>query len=439
MLISIEQVEVSERIREDLGEEEILELMGSLQALGQLQPIVVDQINREQEVEFKKFKLIAGERRLEATKRLHKEGKSIRGLDLGIIKAEEAEKVSPRVQLMMEFDENEKRKAFTYVEKARFIRKFHETMEGEAVLAGGVWTAELTAVSLRLSPASISHYLRVEQAIKDDPSVAKAQTLDAAVKRMKVAEQMKARQIEVKDNAPQALAKAELLLRRGDALELIREVPDASVDLVNFDPPWGDNTGHKSNENWDGFDDDTETSDRIINGLLPELFRVLKNDRFLIFWYRAWAYNDMCKRLESVGFNLKFTRTPCIWFKPDKVSDQNRFPEKQLHGVYETFLMARKGEPLLQFQGRPNVFVYDRVPQAALIHPTEKPLSLCTELVKLLSTGSETLLDPTAGGSAFLHAALLEGRKPLGFELSESIHSRAVTRLGEVLKKMVEI
>jgi len=430
--VHFSKVEIRERLREDIGEEELEWLMKSLVALGQLQPIVLQQ-------EDGKYILRAGERRLRAVERLAKENLAPKGHEVGHLSFSIIGHLPQHVQLMVEFDENEKRKDFTYVEKARFIRKFHEEMERQSIAAGGKWTAELTAASLRLSPASISHYLRIEEAIKTDPGVAKATTLSSAVKRMKVAEKLRARHVEVRDNAAEAYSRAADIAKMGDALDLIRAIPSNSVDLVNFDPPWGDDTGHKSNDNWEGFDDDTESSDRIINGLLPELCRVLRDDRFLIFWYRAWAYGDMVGRLSAAGFSLKFGRTPCIWFKPDKVSDQNRFPEKQLIDAYETFMIVRKGDPVLHEQGRPNVFCYNRVPVAALIHPTEKPIDLCEALIKLLTVPGELVLDPTAGSMAILHAALRQNRRALGFELNETSHQRGLTRLGEYLKTLHQV
>lgn len=426
MIISTELVKVEERIREDLGDkEEIPELMSSLLALGQLQPIIVRPGDNG------KYILVAGERRLASARKLAEGGKAIKGYGTGMIWAELRESQQAHVMLQMEFDENMKRKDFTYVEKARFIRKFHETMLSQS---GGQWTAELTAVSLRLSPASISHYLRIEEAIKSDPGVAKAQTLSAAVKRMKTNEKLKVRMEAVKEHADAAYRQAQDCARLGDALKLIRDVPDSSVDLINFDPPWGDDTGHKSNQNHEGFDDDTETSDSIINTLLPELFRVLKSDRFLIFWYRAWAYSDMVGRLEQAGFSLKFGRTPCIWFKPDKITDQNRFPEKMLIDAYESFLIVRKGDPVYHQRNWQNVFSHNRVPVAALLHPTEKPLSLCDDLVKLCTVPGELVLDPTAGSFSIIHSAVRSGRRGLGFELSQTYHDRGVTRIAEYLK-----
>lgn len=433
MILKASEVVVKDRIRADIGtDEEMSELMFSLTGLGQLQPIVVREVDGT-------FELTAGERRLTACRKIEENGQTIKHLQPGMIEAVIKEEAPRHVQLMMEYDENAKRKDFDYVERAKFIRIFHETMVDHAKTIGaGEWQAMHTAAALKLSQASISHYLRIEEAIKVDPSVAKAETLTAAVKRMKVTEKLRARQVAVQDNAPEAYRKAESILLHGDALELIKALPDNSIDCINFDPPWGDDAGHKSNENHEGFDDDTETSDRIINGLLPDLYRVLKDDRILIFWFRLWGYQDMQDRLISAGFNLKFGKTPALWFKPDKITDQNRFPEKQFIDSYEPFFVARKGDPVFHVQNKQNVFSHVRVPVSGLLHPTEKPLSLCTDLISIFTAPGEIVLDPTAGSSAFLHSALVNNRRAKGFELSKTYYDRGVTRLAAYLKTIKE-
>lgn len=429
MIIAVESVSVPpERIRKEFTKESLESLGTSMRNLGQLQPIVVKRLNGPAEIPT--YELIAGERRLLATKYLFTNEKFIKGLELGQIEAVVKDSMPPYVQLMMEFEENDKREDFTPQDRAKFIRRFHEMMQGQEKK----WTNEMTALCLNLSPASISHYLRVEEAMKSDPLVAGAATLSAAVKRMKFVEAVENREAKAKLDNPKAMDDASKILILGDALKLIKEVSNESVDLINFDPPWGDDTGHKSNENWESFDDTTITADGIIDTLLPELFRVLRNDRFLVYWFRQWAYNDMCSRLEAAGFNLTFTRTPNIWHKPDKVSDQQRSPEKALITQYEMFLFARKGDPVFRERNRGNVFVYPRNTLGANIHPTEKPLGLMEDIVKLCSVPGELVLDPTAGSASVLDAALRNNRKALGFEMGGEFHQRGTLRLAEYLK-----
>jgi DNA modification methylase len=146
----------------------------------------------------------------------------------------------------------------------------------------------------------------------------------------------------------------------------------------------------------------------------------------------------MAKMAESYGFNLQFTRTPCIWYKPDKVADQNSNPEKQLIEAYETFYLLRKGDPIFHERFTHNVFAFERVPLGSIIHPTEKPVALCEPIIKLCTVPGETIVDPTAGSSAFLDAALRTNRRPRGCELSDRYHERGLVRLAEYLKTFSE-
>jgi hypothetical protein len=304
----------------------------------------------------------------------------------------------------------------------------------QAANGADAWTQELTAHSLNLSPASISHYLRVEEAAAANPTITKAATLQAAVKRMKVDEKIKSRTAAALIVDDTVVTRSNALLALADAREWIRSIESGTVDFVNFDPPWGDNTSRKSAENHEEFDDSTEYSDKLMCALLPEIFRVLRQDRFCVFWYRLWATERIAALAESYGFNLTFTRSPCIWYKPDKVSDQNRFPEKQLIEVYETFYILRKGDPVFHERFVGNIFAFDRVSVGSLIHPTEKPLELCNALVRLCTVPGELVIDPTAGSAATLESAVRLGRKIQGCEISPVYHERGIARIADFIK-----
>lgn len=426
-----DQVVLGERIRGDYHGKDWKEFKASFLSLGQLQPIVVTALPDG------KYEIRYGERRWRAIGEHIAEGKTIPGLPNGEIWAASRDDMPRHTKLLLEFGENQQRDDFTFVEKAKFIREFHELMQEEK--GKDAWTQELTAHVLNLSPASISHYLRVEEAMKSDPAVGKAQTLDAAVKRMKVAEKLKVRHDEAaKPDDSNSYKRATNILHHGDARDWIVSLEDGSVDLVNFDPPWGGDVSHKAQENHEGFDDSTEYAESLMDALLPQLHRVLKDDRFCIFWFRSWADESMAALAQRHGFNLDFTRTACIWYKPDKIVDQNRIPEKSLVDGYEKFFLLRKGNPIFHERRGNNVFAYNRVPLGSVIHPTEKPVDLCQDIIRLCSVPGEVIVDPTAGSSAFLDAALRINRRAKGCELSETYWSRGVTRLSEYLKTFKE-
>lgn len=425
MLIPIASISIpADRIREEYPEEKFKELKDSIRAVGQLQPIlVVENGDGRYVLEF-------GEHRYQAISQLHTEGIAIKSLDAGLINAETREHMSDEMRLMIEFEEQERRVEFTWQEKAKYVRRFHTLFNSKEPR----WTADMTAAALRLSPASISYYLNLDKIQDEHPEVAKAATLNAAIKRAKTAKMLDHKRAEAARDVSPAAKKAAEILVNADARDWIKTIRAESIDLINFDPPWGDDVSRKSAENWDSFDDSTEYSNELLNALLPELFRVLKPNSYMIYWYRQWAYADMIALLIKHGFDVKFTRTPWIWYKPDKTSDQNRFPEKQPIDSYETFFLARKGDPVFNEREVQNVLVEPRVPRAALIHPTEKPLALMERLLKLASVPGAAVLDPTAGSAAFLHAALKLSRKPLGCELQTSSYERSLQRLTGALK-----
>lgn len=430
MFIHLENIVVRDRIRDGKGPN-WGEFKSSFLKFGQLQPIRVEAEG------IGLYHLIAGFRRYTAILELSLEGKEVSpGIPLGQIEVSEREPVPVHTKLMQEFAENNDRADFDFLEKAKFIRRFHETML--VSMGEDIWTQEMTAHSLNLSTASISHYLRVEEAAKADEYVAKAATLDAAVKRMKVNEKIKTRIAEAKEGDNRSIERATSILHHGDCRTWIHDVESESIDLVNFDPPWGDETSHKSAENHEAFEDSDEYAQSLMQSVFTEIYRILKDGRFCIFWYRAWASERMVALTESFGFNIQFTRTPCIWYKPDKVSDQNRYPEKQLIEAYEPFYLLRKGDPVFHEHYTHNVFAFNRVPLGRLIHPTEKPIELCNTLIKLLTVPGEVVLDPTAGSSAFLESAIRNNRKAYGCELSPRYHERGVARLADYLKTFSE-
>ena len=448
MQIPLSSIIIEERIRENKkgSETEWREFKESFRQLGQLQAIRVELITigavDQNGIVYgePKYRLVAGERRFIALSELNESGESIPGLAKGMIDAIEKEPMPVRVRLLQEYAENDKRKDFDFVERAKFIRRFHESMQvetGKAKNGEWVWSQELTARTLGLSPSSITQHLKVEQAVRDNPEVAKASTLDAAIKRIKTHEQLAHRHAVAKQDN-NSFSRASTILSLGDARVLIRNIADNSVDFINFDPPWGDDVAHKSQENHSTFDDSTEYANELMDALFPELYRILKDDRFLLFWHRNWASESYSKYVEKFGFNHGPSRTPAIWYKPDKTTDQNRVPEKQLIEAYESFFILRKGNPVFYEKQANNVFAFDRVVRGSVVHPTEKPLALCEALISLCTVPGETVFDPTAGSSALLEAAISKGRKANGFELSPTFYERGITRLAERLKTFSE-
>lgn len=442
MIIPISSISVGARLREEHPEEDFNDLVESIKKFGLLQPILVKKVNGFGEPisivdgKFEGYELVAGERRLRAVK----------SLGMTEIKAELSTNPTEEVSLMMEFEENIRRKDFTYQEKAKYVRKFHETFMKNS---GGNWTQELTAISLKLSPASIHFYLEVEQAIADTPEVAKAGTMRGAIKRMKAVKEHAHRLALAAKDETGGQERARECLVNGDGVEWMKSLPNESCDLVNLDPPWGEDVSWKTDKaHFEKFDDSEKSASDLIPRLMSEAWRVLKPNRFCIIWYRVLAYNQIIEWANSLiiegnsdktlwqKFNLEHTAMPCIWYKPDKVSDKNYFPEKHLIHSYETFLLLRKGDPIFHPDSEvvQNVFVESRDSHSDLIHPTQKPVALMERIIKLLTVPGELVIDPTSGSGSTLVAGYKSLRKVKGCELSKAYWEKSFVRLVEVMK-----
>ena len=99
---------------------------------------------------------------------------------------------------------------------------------------------------------------------------------------------------------------------------------------------------------------------------------------------------------------------------------------------YEPILYAKRGRRDLNYQ-RSSVLSFDRVPAKQRIHPTEKPVALLEELLKVSTDPGDVIVDPFAGSASSLVAARNLGRLGFGAERDEERHRLALQRLATEL------
>ena len=77
---------------------------------------------------------------------------------------------------------------------------------------------------------------------------------------------------------------------QGDCLEIMKQLPDKSVDLVLTDPPYNTGMSQKTSNGstWLShfFNDDYSEEDyqKLVDGCCGEFWRVLKNDRYIYIY-----------------------------------------------------------------------------------------------------------------------------------------------------------
>jgi len=177
---------------------------------------------------------------------------------------------------------------------------------------------------------------------------------------------------------------------QGDCLEVMKQMPDKSVDLVLTDPPYGMNyqsAWRTVTPQYDKIANDDNT-DWILPAI-SEIYRVLKDDSHAYIFCNDYAISHFRDALEKVGFTSKRT---LVWVK-------NNHTSGDLEGDYanktEFILFVHKGRRELNGNRDTNVLNFNRV--LSELHPTQKPVDLYQYLITKSSEEGEVVLDPFAG------------------------------------------
>ncbi len=201
----------------------------------------------------------------------------------------------------------------------------------------------------------------------------------------------------------------------GDALHVIRRLPDKSVDLVVTDPPYGDNIGYGVHSRT------IAGNEHPLIGLsvMAECYRVLKAN--------ASAY--MFCGARHLGFLRTFFQTYTKYSIRD-VLIWDKMIRGQGHGFrrqYECILALEKGKPRYRSPGLPNVLRFQRV--RAIRHPHEKPVELIEALIRQSSDEGNVVLDPFVGSGTITVAAKRIDRRYIGIELDPTYAQISEERL----------
>jgi len=207
----------------------------------------------------------------------------------------------------------------------------------------------------------------------------------------------------------------DVTLHLGDCLAVMRDIPDASVDCVLTDPPYG----KKASKGTNGFGDS-------------------KNRRYVGEWDNdppSIEYFNEIRRIAKQSiifggnyFTDKLEPSNCwiIWDKKGGMRFENPFADCEM--AWTSFSRVVKKYTLVQ-QG----FVTHS--QDERFHPTQKPTELMRMILKDFTKDGETILDPFMGSGSTGVACQLENRKFIGIEKDENYFAIAEKRIAEVAKK----
>jgi DNA modification methylase len=197
---------------------------------------------------------------------------------------------------------------------------------------------------------------------------------------------------------------------------------DSSVDVTITDPPYGEVT-HKGALGKGGkkklITFDSISDDKFIK-LTKELVRVTK--RWVVM-FCEWRH---AARLEEYG--LPLVRLG-IWVKPDGAPQFTG--DRPATGWEAVAILHREGKKRWNGGGLPAVWKHNIVKNNNL-NPTQKPLGLLCQWIRLFSDPGELVFDPFGGSGTTAVAAVREGRQYLIIEKEKQYYDLIKTRLKDI-------
>lgn len=221
-------------------------------------------------------------------------------------------------------------------------------------------------------------------------------------------------------------------LYNGDSMQLLREIPPASIDAVITDPPYcsgGCTAGERRRPPEAKYAQDGDRRGR------PSFGGDLKDQRSFTSWCATWL--SLCRdSLREGGYCLVFID----WRQLPAMTDAFQWADLTWRGIIawdkgpaaraphkgyvrhqcEYLVWGTRGPcPAAKHAGPFDGCYHVPVLKRDKHHLTGKPTELMRRLVKMVPPGGR-ILDPYAGSGTTLVAAALEGRQAVGIEREAS-------------------
>jgi site-specific DNA-methyltransferase (adenine-specific) len=225
----------------------------------------------------------------------------------------------------------------------------------------------------------------------------------------------------------------------GDSLEVMKKIPDESIDLVVSSPPYnlknstGNGMKNGSSGKWsnaaliNGYShhDDNMPHDEYANWqrqCLTEMYRVIKDDG-AIFYNHKWRVQDgLLQDRQDIVAEFP-VRQIIIWKRKGGIN----FNPGYFLPTYEVIYLIPK--PNFKLAPKANAYgdVWEFGQELKNPHPAPFPISLVDRIIT--STNAKIILDPFSGSGTTAVVAKSLGKSYIGIELSPDYCKMAEDRI----------
>lgn len=229
-------------------------------------------------------------------------------------------------------------------------------------------------------------------------------------------------------------------LRQGDCLELMKDIPDKSIDLVVIDPPYDFMSKHYGKSySEDGafgnlgrtYHKELESND-IITGInedvLQELIRIMKKVNIYI-----WCSKEQI--LKYINFFKNYNMDLLTWHKTNPVPTCSN---KYLSDTEYILFFREKGVKIYgTYATKKKYYVTptNKEDKKLYKHPTIKPVDIIENLIINSSKENDVVLDCFMGSGTTGVACKKLNRNFIGIELDENYFNIAKERINNIVRK----
>ncbi len=202
-----------------------------------------------------------------------------------------------------------------------------------------------------------------------------------------------------------------VILHLGDCRDILPGL--TGIDAVISDPPYGMNKGFAND------------SPEVADGLVREVMAWAKdsaNGNVLAFW--SAQRTDVIEAVFSPKRIMIWNKTFAI-YAPNNVG----YRYEPIVWVSGKEANSKRGDI---FEGFPIAF---KAQSENAAHPTQKPLSVMSEIIRDFTNPGDLVLDPFMGSGSTGVAAILFGRRFTGIEIEEKYFDISCRRMDEALKQ----
>tara|TARA_A100001035_G_C27697595_1_gene460903 strand:+ start:229 stop:1029 length:801 start_codon:yes stop_codon:yes gene_type:complete len=248
-------------------------------------------------------------------------------------------------------------------------------------------------------------------------------------------------------------------LQLGNCLELMKEIPDESIDFICCDPPYG-----TTSIKWDNVLD--------FNEMWKQYGRIIKPKGMMcLFGSQPFSAQLICSKIKWFKYELVWNKNKCgspglAKYRPMKTHENILLFSKNSGGVYNPQMevgepYARKSKNPEGYVGRKNDHGYGmkprkefenkgtRYPKSILnisrdfsaqqqVHPTQKPVPLLEWLIKTYTNECDIVLDNCMGSGSTGVAAVKLNRKFIGMESDEKYFTICEERISNTVPKLAQ-